>query len=224
MKKTNTILIVLFSAVMLILSSCNVNKFSYRKNYQPRVRVEVVNTIPSIEKINIEDNIQASKDSISTRNKIKPQTAQHQTFKQRSVSLSNTIKPKETITEKMVTVFFPKKKEIFAPVFHPKKNKLNKVKHTTLNDDEITGLVISLVAFALAATSLFMIIGMAHGNVWVFFVVGFVLATAAIIMAFIANKTLPFKGISLGAGMLGILSLILILIFLLLITVVKVIF
>lgn len=211
MKNLSPSLSVLISILIVTLSSCSINKFSARRNHQPRIRVEASNPIPALEVAEVDNSILLGKDSINNRSGVLPDT-----------KVTHQQKPKETIVEKMVKIFMPKKKAIFEPLFHPKK--LNKVKHTTMEGDEITGLVISLLALALAITSILMIIGMAHGNVWVYFVVGLILAIIALIMAFIAKKVLPFRGISLAAGTLAIVALVLLLIFLILITVFSIVF
>ncbi len=211
MKNLSPSLSIFISVLILTLSSCSINRFTVRKNHQPRIRVEAANPIPALETATVDNNVTLEIDSITHRSGVLPEgkiTHQH--------------KPKETIVEKMVKIFMPKKKALFEPLLHPKK--LNKVKHTTMEGDEITGLVISLLALALAITSIFMIIGMAHGNVWVYFVVGLILAIIALIMAWIAKKVLPFRGISLAAGTLAIVALVLLLIFLVLITVFSIVF
>jgi hypothetical protein len=129
-------------------------------------------------------------------------------------------KEKENFVEKLSGIFIPKKKELLRPVFHPQKKTFGTAK---TSDDRITGLVINLVALSLAIAALLLIIGMAHGNLWVCFTVAMVFACAAIIMGFV-GKFLAFRGIGLLAGILGILAVMTILIFLLLITVVGIVF
>jgi hypothetical protein len=199
--------------LVALLSSCSTNQFVRRKNHQPRIQVEASTPVPSVETAYVENERSTINDTLPVKGKY-PETQ----------PVKTTTKKKQTLVEKMVNAFLPKKKSVFEPVFHPQKRNLHKVKHTQMDGDQITGLVISLVALALAITSLFMIIGMAHGNVWVYFVVGLILAIAAIIMAFIAKHLLPFRGISLAAGVLAILAVVLLIIFLILITVFSIVF
>jgi hypothetical protein len=213
MKNLNLSLAFCFLVLAGLLTSCSTNQFVKRKNHQPRVQVEALTPQPQVETASIETNATAVNDTLPLKSK-KPATTQ----------LKSSTPKKQTIAEKMVQAFIPKKKTLFEPVFHPQKRSLNKVKHTQMDGDQITGLVISLVALALAITALLMIIGMVHGNVWVYFVVGLILAIAAIIMAFIAKHLLPFRGISLGAGVLAILAVVLLIIFLILVTVFSIVF
>lgn len=69
-----------------------------------------------------------------------------------------------------------------------------------------------------------MIIGMAGGNVWVYFVVGMILALIGMTIGFIAKKVLPWRGFSIAAVAVAILSIVLLLIFLILITVFSIVF
>jgi hypothetical protein len=127
--------------------------------------------------------------------------------------------------ETMIEILFPTKKELFQQLLKPGKlPKANKVKKTGMDDHEITGLVISLLALVLSITSLFMIIGMAGGNVWVYFVVGMLLALIGMTIGFIAKKVLPWKGFSIAAVAVAIFSIVLMLIFLILITVFSIVF
>ena len=216
----------MLSALVLVLSSCSLNKFSVRKNYHPRIKLEASLAIPisPIEVVNVENYISIKNNPIAlnanveNNSKIYPKQKPKKSIRDNSISLGST--PIET----MVKILFPKQKERFAPVLHPTKKKLDKVKGTKMDDEQVVGLVVGLIALVLAITSLFMVIGVAHGNFWIFFVVGMILAIISIIMGFVARKTLPFKGISLGAGIVGVFAALMLVIFLLLVAAFGVIF
>ncbi len=122
----------------------------------------------------------------------------------------------------MIKVFFPKKVDVFQPIVHPSAE-LGKGNDQNMEGDRVAGLIVGTLALAFGIAALFMIIGMAHGNVWVYFVIGLILAVAATIMGFI-GKQLPWKAFSIIASYLGILAIVLLLIFLVLIEVVHIAF
>jgi hypothetical protein len=201
------ILLNLAIVVVLGLSSCSRNNFQTRKNYHSRIKVEA-------------SNISPTQEIVINQLVIREVPSQKISPVHQSVPQVKIIKPKETLMEKMATVFIPNKKELLRPVFHP-------AKKAALPPDEggdrTTGLVINLLALAFGIAAVLMVIGMVHGNVWVYFVVGLVLAIATIIMGFI-GKMMAWKAFGWLAGVIGILAVVLLLIFLLLVTVVHVAF
>lgn len=192
--------------IATILTSCSKNTFQVRKNYHPRVKVEVSRDIH-------ENNLVAN--HLTTQRipvETKPNIPYPDQLKIK--------KEKENFLEKMAGVFIPKKKELLRPVFHPEKKHLYR---SAEGGDRTTGLIINLLALAFGIAAVLMVIGMVHGNVWVYFVVGLVLAAAAIIMGFI-GKMMAWKALGWLAGIIGILAVVLLLIFVLLVTVVHVAF
>lgn len=208
MKKVLSInLTIIFLAAMF--TGCSKNTFHSRKNHQPRVKVEANNNLKFEEAGIVSNKLTVQNISVHTD----PTIPQNQ-------PVVKVKKEKETLIEKMAGIFVPKKKEILRPVFQPQKKTFGTAK---TSDDRVAGLIINLLALVFAITALLMIIGMAHGNVWVYFVVAMVFACAAIIMGFV-GRFIAFRGIGLLAGILGILAIMTILIFLLLITVVHIVF
>jgi len=196
--------------IATLLTGCSKNTFQSKKNFQPRVKVEANHREMNNQEKLVVNQINPENIPILTVTTV-PQEKK----------IIKVIKKKETLMEKMVNVFAPKKKEILAPIFHPNKKILGESK--TLAGERTVGLVINLLAIACAITALLLIIGMAHGNVWVCFTIGMVFALAAIIIGFV-GKMLPFRGFGLLAGVLGILAAMALLIFLLLIAVVHIVF
>lgn len=214
MKKLNPLFVISIFALVIFLGSCSTNQFAARRNHQPRVKVEAMGSVNQTELVKINDHVVVPKDSVQ------PQVAVVKDLNNKPA-----LKPKNTIMETMIQILFPKKKELFQQLLKPGKlPKANKVKKTGMDDHEITGLVISLLALVLSITSLFMIIGMAGGNVWVYFVVGMILALIGMTIGFIAKKVLPWRGFSIAAVAVAILSIVLLLIFLILITVFSIVF
>lgn len=191
--------------MIIITTGCSRNSFSTRKNHQPRIRVEAKQTAPVDQEVMIEN-------SLSTQ-KIPVQITTH-VPKTKTVQL--TVK-KEPLIDKLVKKFFPKQKKMLDDLKEKNNHRLHKVEGNKMDSSQITGLVLSLLALVMAITSMLMIIGMAHTNLWVFFAVGMILATVAITLAFITKSLLPFKGISLAAGALGIIAIVLLIIFMVLI-------
>lgn len=193
MKRTDSGLISALIVIMFLLSSCSLNRFSIKKNYQPRVKVEAVNPNPVVETSYIENVIISSPPTlVDTKIEAK---------KESKVLLNS--HPKETIMEKMVKVFFPKKREIFEPVLHPQKNKLKIGEKPTLDDGQVVGLILGILSLVSAIAAGLMIIGMAQGNILVYFAVGMILAVVAIILGAIGKK-LPLKGLSIAGFVIGI--------------------
>jgi len=210
MQKSISIYSVLFIVAVLLIS-CSRNTFQTRKNYQPRVKVEV-NHNTHLEQEGIATNDLHTQSIPVNKN-------QHIPKKNVQVKLKQ---EKETFLEKMATVFVPKKKALLRPIFHPEKKAMG-TGGLSEGGDRTTGLIINLLALAFGIAAVLMVIGMVHGNVWVYFVIGLVLAAAAIIMGFI-GKMMAWKGLGWLAGIIGILAVVLLLIFLLLVTVVHVAF
>lgn len=214
MKKLNPFFVISIFVMVIFLTSCSTNQFAARRNHQPRVKVEAMSSVNQTELVKINDHGVVQKDS-----------AQPQVVVVKDLNNKPALKPKNTIMETMIEILFPKKKELFKQLLKPGKlPKANKVKKTGMDGNEITGLVISLLALALSITSIFMIIGMAGGNVWVYFVVGMILALIGMTIGFIAKKVLPWRGFSIAAVAVAILSIVLLLIFLILITVFSIVF
>jgi len=209
-KKLSVNLIILFIAI--IFTSCSQNTFQARKNYQPRIKIEANKNVPVLEEEGIVTN------NLTTQTiAVKTTPIVHGINipkKQHNIKVK---KENQPLVEKLVKAFFPKQKKMLDQLKDQNGNKLNKVKGNKMDDTQITGLVISLLALALAIASLFMIIGMAHVSLWSYFAVGMILAAVACGMAFIAKHLLPFKGISLAAGALAILAMVLLIIFMVLI-------
>lgn len=197
--------------LMLALASCSQNTFKSRKNYQPRVKIESqrndqltnetinVNAL-STEKIIINNSANISKKDL-------PQNKKRERLS----------KPKTPLIEKLVEKFFPKQKRILDELKKKNGYKLSKSKGTQMDDAHITGLVLSLLALVMAISAMMMIIGMAHSNLWIYFAVGCILAAVSITLAFITKSLLPFKGISLAAGTLGVIAIVMLIIFMVLI-------
>jgi hypothetical protein len=200
-------LVILF--IVVGLTGCSKNTFQVRKNYQPRVKVEVNNTV------SIEENGIVTSDIMPQSFPIRKNT--DIPLKHSSVKIK---KEKEPFMEKMADIFIPRKKELLRPVFHPEKKSL-RTAGSHEGDDRTTGLIINLLALAFGIAAVLMVIGMVHGNVWVYFIIGLVLAIAAIIMGFI-GKMMAWKAFGWLAGIIGILAVVLLLIFLLLVAVVHV--
>jgi len=192
--------------ILLVLTSCSTNRFQLRKNFHSRVSVETDRT--DFEKAESLNPISQAPDSSKT-----------------VTNLEQKVKPKEgiltLIMDKMVDHFMPKKKELFKPVLHPAKKKLTKANST--KDERTAGLIINILAITFAVAALLMIIGVAHGSVWVYFTIGMVLAAAAIILGFI-GKHMAWKGFGIIAGILGIVAAVGLIIFMLLVVVVHVTF
>ncbi len=212
MKRIHTPLLPIVSLIIILLSSCSLNKFSTRKNFQPRVKVEATHT-PLEEKTNIETfdivekNSQNDKEILATNH-----------VKLSNVAASNKMEPKKTFADKVITTFFPKKAALLKPALQPQKNKLGRVEEPSMEGDRVAGLIIGIISLVTAITAAFMIIGMASGNIWVYFAVGMVLAVCAIILGAI-GKNLPFKGLSIAGFTLGILVVVALLVMLVVFTV-----
>jgi hypothetical protein len=209
--------------IIIVLTGCSKNNFIVRKNYQPRVKIEVNKTLAIQNEGIVANYLSPQNIQVRTQPNV-PQKQKIKRVKKETFVNTNDVKvssvKKKTLMEKLATIFVPKKKELLNPIFHSRKKTSGTAK---TDNDRIVGLVINLLALAFAIVGLLMIIGMAHGNVWVCFVVAMVFACAAIVMGFI-GRMLAFKGIGLLAGVLGILAVMAILVFLLLITVVHIVF
>jgi hypothetical protein len=120
--------------------------------------------------------------------------------------------------ETVVKVMFPQKKEIFKPVLHPQKNQLSKVTRENMDGERVAGLILGILSLSMAIAGALMIIGMATGNIWVYFVIGMLLAVFAIILGAV-GKRLPFRGLSIAGLAIGIVVVVALLAMLIVFTV-----
>ena len=175
-----------------------------RKNHQPRVRIEVQSTV-EVEKLS---TVNVKTDPVVEHpGRIKP--------------LPDNKQAKETqpsFFEKVLVSFYPGQQKVIKRVFDHPKHKLHPAQ-TKEGEDRTTGLIINLLALAFGIAAILMVIGVAHGNLWVYFVVGLILAAAAIIMGMI-GKGMAWKGFGWLAGIIGIVAVVLLLIFMVLVAVV----
>lgn len=200
MKNRYTQLIIIFAT--LFLFSCSSNQFTVRKNFHPRVKIEAPENVPSVNTAQLP--LQTQSEAIKPeKNKSIPNTPPEE------LKLVHSKKKPSQIT-KIVSIHKTPKK------FTPSSKKLNKTKTTHLDDSQVAGLVVSIIALCLAIAAYMMIIWMVNGGLFAGFIVGLVLAGAAIAMGFIGG-TLPFKGISWLARVLGILAVIVLMIILVLV-------
>jgi hypothetical protein len=194
-----------FLMLVVCMASCNTNSFMARKNHQPRVRIEaepVVEIQPSAP-------VWISVDHpVLTPSKVGSETEK-----------KNAVEEKPThFLHKLLVSFYPRQKVLLKKVFDHPKHQLG-VAETKEGGDRTTGLIINLLALAFGIAAILMVIGVAHGSVWVYFVVGLILAAAAIIMGFI-GKGMAWRGFGWLAGIIGIVAVVLLLIFMVLVVVV----
>jgi hypothetical protein len=205
MKKFYFTYILLLISV-ICLSSCSTNGFFVKKNHQPRVRIETQAIPDEISPVHT-----TSISSVQVKEEIKIKEPK------RSVKKTNT-----PFFHKLLVTFYPKQKKILDKVYHHPKHDLG-VSRLDEGDgdggDRTTGLIINLLALAFGIAAILMVIGVAHGSLWVYFVVGLVLSAAAIIMGMI-GKGMPWKGFGWLAGVLGIIAVVLLIIFMVLVAVV----
>jgi hypothetical protein len=203
MKKINPIRIFLLISVICMVS-CSTNGFMVRKNHQPRIRIEAQEIVET-ERLSPE-KVQADP-SIKHPEKIK------------SIPEENKkVEVKPSFFEKVLITFYPGQKKIISKVFHHPKHQLNPAE-VKEGEDRTTGLIINVLALVFAIAAILMVIGVAHGDVWVYFVVGLILAAAGIIMGMI-GKGMAWKGLGWLAGAIGIIAVVLLLIFMVLVVVV----
>jgi len=196
--------IFLFLLLIVFLFSCSSNQFTVRKNFHPRVKIEA--TTQPVPSHHVETPIQAPHSTAIVEKEPsaidKPDTEQ---------KINRTYINKTHITKTIAIHKTPHKIKL-------SKKRLNKTNATNMDEAQVAGLVVSIIALCLAIASYMMIIWMANGGVFAGFIVGLVLAAAAIAMGFLGG-TLPFRGISWLARILGILAVIVLTVFLLLILV-----
>lgn len=207
MKKTNQLFFFLVMMLM-VLTSCSVNHFSTKKNHHPRVRVEASNNTQLIEGANNEQVAIP----VHTAPAIKQIKSKPVTIISKKISRTT-----ESFSENVIKTFFPKKAKILKPIFERKKNPLKKGQETKMDGDQVTGLVINLLALVIAITSIFMVFGLS-ANVWVYFLIGLILAICALIIGFI-GKHLPWKGFAIAAIAIAILAIILLIVLMVAVTV-----
>lgn len=177
-----------------------------RKNHQPRVRIEAQEVVET-EKLTLA-KVQTDS-SIKHPEKIK------------SIPDDNKkVGSKTSFFEKVLVTFYPGQKKLISKVFDHPKHKLNPSDPDPKEgEDRTTGLIINVLALIFGIAAILMVIGVAHGDVWVYFVVGLILAAAAIIMGMI-GKGMAWKGLGWLAGAIGIIAVVLLLIFMVLVVVV----
>ncbi len=204
MKKLQpNILLVIVS--LILLSSCSTNRFSVRKNFQPRVSIEVDHSSKSTEALVSE---MSSHSVDSSRTKV---------IATLDVNTEPTVKPKETIVEKIFKSTFAKKDHAsIDKLFHPEKKKLRKAQDAKMDGDKVPGLVLGIISMLLAIASYMMIIVMAKASIWTGFIIGLLLAAGAIAVGFI-GKQFPFRGLAIAGGILGIVAVFVLMVFLILI-------
>lgn len=206
MKKNNQ-LILLAAMLMLVLSSCSINRFSTKKNHHPRVRLEASHDLQFIETVN--------NDLVAIPSYVTPTM---KPLKSNPSKVTKKVKKSgESFSEKVIKTFFPEKTQIFKPIFERKKNPLKKGQETKMDGDQVTGLVINLLALVIAITSIFMVFGLSV-NVWVYFLIGLILAICALIIGFV-GKHLPWKGFAIAAIAVAILAIILLIVLMVAVTV-----
>ena len=204
MKRTQLSQIILLLVLSFVFVSCTTNKFSVRKNFQPRVSIEAVTPQPTeTSPTTVAANVSA--DTLSEKNQMPTEK-----------SVKSVVKPKESILEKIVRKTFPKKKEILDQVFDSPKKHLNKTKDTNLEGTQIPGLIIGILSLTFAIASLCMIAVMVNGGLIAGFVTGLILALIAMVLGII-GKFFPFRGMSTTGVVLAGLAIFLLCIFLALI-------
>jgi hypothetical protein len=206
MKKNLTLRLFLFLFISGTLFSCSVNQFAVRKNFQPRIQIDPIIIDPSVEVLN-HSSSNVFSDSSSTKTG---------TTREAPVHIQHKVKP--TLLEKIVRKTFPRQQEILDRIFDHQKKRLNKTQDPELDGSQVTGLIIGILAMLFAIASYLMIIVMVNGGLYTGFIVGLVLAAAAIAIGFI-GKMLPLRGISIAAGVLGIVAVFVLIAFLVLIIV-----
>jgi hypothetical protein len=206
MKKKPTLYLFLFLLISSAFFSCSVNQFSVRKNFQPRIQID-----PMANELSVEVPNRSSSNIIKDSSNTKKAAAGEE-----PVNIKQKVKP--TLLEKIVRKTFPQKKEILDRIFDHQKKRLNKTQDPDLDGSQVTGLIIGILAMLFAIASYLMIIVMVNGGLYTGFIVGLVLAAAAIAIGFI-GKMLPLRGISIAAGVLGIVAVFVLIAFLVLIIV-----
>lgn len=193
-------LVIIFALIFLF--SCSSNRFTARKNFHPRVKIEGPADVPSTYTAQLP--LQTQPETITReKNQSIPNTQPDE------LKIIHTKKKPSQITKSVSVHKTPQK-------FTPSSKKLNKTKATHLDDSQVAGLVVSIIALCLAIAAYMMIIWMVNGGLFAGFIVGLVLAGAAIAMGFIGG-TLPFRGISWLARVLGILAVIVLMVILVLV-------
>ncbi len=199
MKNPSTPIIVLFFAVFF--ASCSTGEFAVRKNYHPRVKIEPtevsdINYTPLVVQTPTQEKNKPKKLASIDKQQVE------QKVHYQKVNLKQNHKKTEVQT--------PQKKRLSSH------QKLNKTQGSKMDGTQVAGLVVSLIALCLAIASYMMIFWMMNGGLYAGFIVGLVLAAAAIAMGFIGGM-LPFKGISWTARILGIIAVFVLMVFLVLI-------
>jgi hypothetical protein len=206
MKNNNFIIYFFFSILVICMVSCSTNSFMARKNHQPRVRIEAQ---PVIEMEQSTPLLVSADPTAITPLEIGSGPVQNEVIHE---------KKGPNLLHKILVTFYPRQKQLIKKVFDHPKHQLG-VAQTKEGGDKTTGLIINLLALAFGIAAILMVIGVAHGSVWVYFVVGLVLAAAAIIMGFI-GKGMAWRGFGWLAGIIGIVAVVLLLIFMVLVVVV----
>jgi hypothetical protein len=177
-----------------------------RKNHQPRIRIE---SQPVVETQHLTPVLVSEPTLVFTSSSTGLEPEKKAVINE---------KPPTNFFHKLLVTFYPGQKQILKKVFDHPKHQLG-VAQTKEGGDKTTGLIINLLALAFGIAAILMVIGVAHGSVWVYFVVGLILAAAAIIMGFI-GKGMAWRGFGWLAGIIGIVAVVLLLIFMVLVVVV----
>jgi hypothetical protein len=204
MKKIRPNRIVLFISVICMVS-CSTNGFFVKKNHQPRIRIEAQPGFGNTDAIPMEHSMNAETEDECLESSIQTETAP-----------KSEIKP--NFFYKTLSTFYPCQRKILKKVYEHPSHHLGYAAPKE-GGDRTTGLIINLLALAFGIAAILMVIGVAHGNLWVYFVVGLILAAAAIIMGFI-GKGMAWRGFGWLAGIIGIVAVVLLLIFMVLVAVV----
>src|SRR5688572_11679312 len=159
MKKFNfTHVLLLISVICLV--SCSTNGFFIRKNHQPRVRIEAQATPDKVSPVQT-----ASVTPIQVKEDVK--------IKHPKRSVEKVKGEKPNFFYKVLSTFYPKQKNLLDQVYNNPKHKLG-VSRLDEGDgddgDRTTGLIINLLALAFGIAAILMVIGVAHGSLWVYFV------------------------------------------------------
>lgn len=204
----NKYLFVLILMVTGMMISCSTNSFIVRKNFHSRVAVE------------IQPHLSEGLELVQQEEQVTVPIKLKEIRKQKSVETANGKNSNHQVgfTERVIRTFYPDMASQLKPLFNHQNRKLHKVTKPTMDSDQVAGLILGILSLVSAIAGGLMIIGMASGNIWVYFVVGMILAVMAIVLGAV-GKRFRLKGLSIAGLAIGIVVVIALLAMLIVFTV-----
>lgn len=209
LKFTQSFVLIILIAGLTV--SCSTNSFNTRKNFHSRVQVDIHRDNPTNESL----VCGAPTSAVKVYSTSEPVSS----FRINKVNKPLTDKGKKTgFTEKVISTFYPGLKSSFQPLFEYQSRKLHKVTKPSMDSDQVAGLILGILSLASAITAGLMIIGMASGNIWVYFALGMTFAVIAIVLGAV-GKLFRYKGLSIAGLTIGIVVVVALLVMLVVFTV-----